>query len=274
MIVLRFNQHSWQLDRCAAGFLLKNLFDRMPLREEFERSGNWLFRRRSWLPMLLYPFAIAILYFYRDRTYPCLTNSSWSLFCLFVSFAGLFIRALTVGQTPKGTSGRNTEKQVAECLNHTGIYSVVRHPLYLGNFLMWLGLFLYPGIWWFVALCTLAYWLYYERIMFAEEEFLRRSYSQAYEEWARQTPAFIPRLTGWRPSSLSFSLRNVLKREYNGMFATVVSFTVLNAIGHFFATRHFQVDILWQVVFGLGAVTFLILRSLKKYTNILEIAGR
>jgi protein-S-isoprenylcysteine O-methyltransferase Ste14 len=246
----------------------------MPLREEFEHTGNWLFRRRGWLPMLLYPFAIAILYFYCDRTFSCVANTYWSLFCLLISLAGLLVRAVTVGHTPKGTSGRNTDKQIAECLNHTGIYSVVRHPLYLGNFLMWLGLFLYPGIWWFVIICALGFWLYYERIMFAEEEFLRRSYSESYEEWASQTPAFIPRLTGWRASTLPFSLRNVLKREYNGLFATVVSFTGLNAISHYFAQNRFQIDTIWQVVFLLGMISFLVLRSLKKYTNVLEIAGR
>lgn len=246
----------------------------MPLREEFEISGNWLFRRRGWLPLLLYPFAIALLYFYRDKTYACVTSTSWSTVCLLVSLLGLLVRALTVGHTPKGTSGRNTEKQVAECLNHTGIYSVVRHPLYLGNFLMWLGLFLFIGIWWFVVICALAFWLYYERIMFAEEEFLRRSYSQTYETWASQTPAFFPRLSGWRASTLPFSLRNVLKREYNGLLAMVVSFTLLNAISHFFVHRQFQVDVFWQIVFGSGIVIFIILRSLKKYTHVLEIAGR
>ncbi|PSR56164.1 lipid A phosphate methyltransferase [Adhaeribacter arboris] len=246
----------------------------MPLREEFESSGNWLFRRRGWLPLLLYPLAIALLYFYPEKTYACVTSTLWGAFCLLISLVGLFIRAITVGHTPKGTSGRNTDKQIAECLNHTGIYSVVRHPLYLGNFLMWLGLFLFMGIWWFVVICALAYWLYYERIMFAEEEFLRRSYSSAYENWARQTPAFFPRFSGWRSSNLPFSLRNVLKREYNGLFAMVISFTALNALSHLMVHHRFQVDKFWQIVFGLGTVLFLILRSLKKYTHVLEIAGR
>lgn len=246
----------------------------MPLREEFEITGNWLFKRRSWLPLLLFPFAIAVLYFHPEKTYSCVTNTVWGAFCLFVSFLGLFVRAITVGHTPKGTSGRNTDKQMAACLNHTGIYSVVRHPLYLGNFLMWLGLFLFIGIWWFVAICALAYWLYYERIMFAEEEFLRRSYPNTYESWAKHTPAFIPRLTGWQAASLPFSLRNVLKREYNGVLAMVLSFTILNACSHFFNRSHFQVDVFWQIVLGVGTLTFIILRSLKKYTTVLEIAGR
>ena len=246
----------------------------MPLREEFEQNGNWLFKRRSWLPLLLYPFAVAVIYFYQDTTYQYITSPAWGITCFVASLLGLFVRALTIGYTPKGTSGRNTEKQVAETLNETGIYSVVRHPLYLGNFLMWLGLFMFIGVWWFVLICALAYWIYYERIMYAEEEFLRRNYSARYEAWASRTPAFLPRLSGWVQSNLQFSMRNVLKREYNGLFATVVSFVLINILSHLFNEKRFIVDELWQVIFVLGALTFLVLRTLKKNTKVLDIAGR
>jgi protein-S-isoprenylcysteine O-methyltransferase Ste14 len=246
----------------------------MPLREEFERDGNWLFKRRSWLPLLLYPFAVAVIYFYRDTTFTYITSTTWGLICFGISVLGLVVRAITIGFTPKGTSGRNTEKQVAETLNETGIYSVVRHPLYLGNFLMWLGLFMFIGVWWFVLICALAYWIYYERIMYAEEEFLRRNYSARYEAWASRTPAFVPRLSGWVPSTLPFSMRNVLKREYNGLFATVISFVIINILSHYITEKQFKVDELWQVLFVMGALTFIILRTLKKNTKVLDITGR
>lgn len=247
----------------------------MPLREEFEASGNWLFKRRSWLPLVLYPFALAILYFYPAPTHAAISSETWGLICLGISLSGQVVRALTVGFTPKGTSGRNTEEgQVAETLNQTGIYSVVRHPLYLGNFLMWLGLFMFIGIWWFVLLCALAYWLYYERIMYAEEEFLRRLYTSRYEAWALRTPAFLPRLSGWVPSNLDFSFRNVLKREYNGLFASIVSFALLNLCSNRFATGQLRLDPLWQVCLVAGAVLFAVLRTLKKSTRVLDLEGR
>jgi protein-S-isoprenylcysteine O-methyltransferase Ste14 len=246
----------------------------MPLREEFERDGNWLFKNRSWLPTLLYPFAIAILYFQRDQTHPCITNEAWGITCLLVSLAGQAVRGLTVGFTPQGTSGRNTGSQVAEQLNDTGIYSVVRHPLYLGNFLMWLGLFMFIGVWWFVLICSLAYWLYYERIMYAEEEFLRRSYSARYESWASRTPAFLPRFSGWRSSELSFSYKNVLKREYNGFFALVLSFALINCLSYLFAEQRLDMDPQWRICFAAAAVLFLVLRTLKKNTKVLDVAGR
>ena len=258
----------------SAGLIFLPTVPDMPLREEFESNGNWLFQRRSWLPLLLYPFVVAVIYCYPAVSHGHLTSTSWGLICLAVSFSGLVVRALTVGFTPKGTSGRNTGQQVAETLNETGIYSIVRHPLYLGNFLMWLGILLFPGVWWFVAICALAYWLYYERIMYAEEEFLRRTHSARYEAWASRTPAFLPRLSGWVPSALVFGFRNVLKREYNGLFAAVVSFVLLNVVGHFFIDGRFEVDPFWQVVFVANAVVFVVLRTLKKQTKLLDTEGR
>lgn len=247
----------------------------MPLQEELEANGNWLFVRRSWLPVLLYPFALGVLYFYLDTAYPLITDVVWCVVCLIVSFLGLVVRALTIGYTPKGTSGRNTDGgQIAESLNQTGIYSTVRHPLYLGNFLMWLGLFMYLSIWWFVVICSLAYWLYYERIMIAEEEFLRKKYGSSYENWASKTPAFIPNFALWKSADLTFSLKNVLKREYNGLFAVAVTFALFNVIAHYFYDGRFSIDIFWLITLVVSFILFLVLRTLKKNTRILEVEGR
>ncbi len=56
-----------------------------------------------------------------------------------ISFFGLALRVIVVGHAPYGTSGRNTREQVADTLNTTGMYSIVRHPLYLANYLIILG---------------------------------------------------------------------------------------------------------------------------------------
>ena len=106
----------------------------MALKEELENSGNWLFRWRSYLPLLMVGIAIIDMrhftYLYNDYD----RNLYWEAGCLLVSLAGLIIRAVVVGYVPEGTSGRNTLGQEAVLLNTTGMYSIVRHPLYLGNF--------------------------------------------------------------------------------------------------------------------------------------------
>ena len=99
----------------------------MSLRNYLEESGSWLFRHRSYLPLVLIPVFLASLlnFSYLGRNH--FLNEMWQLLCLAVSTLGLVIRIITVGRAPIGTSGRNTREQVANTLTTTGVYSVVRH---------------------------------------------------------------------------------------------------------------------------------------------------
>jgi protein-S-isoprenylcysteine O-methyltransferase Ste14 len=201
-------------------------------------------------------------------------NEAWQIICLAVSFAGLALRILTVGRAPLGTSGRNTREQVANTLNTTGIYSVVRHPLYLGNYLILFGMALWPHVWWLAGLTSCFFALYYERIMLAEEAFLRERFGGAFEAWAAATPAFIPRLGGWKPSAVSFCWRTVLQREYNAFILILGVFFVFDLIGDSFAERRWHLGYGWFYLFLTGFVIFATLRTLKKRTKLLQVEGR
>ena len=244
----------------------------MALREEMEATGNWLFRWRSYLPLALIGLLLVGLQAtpQRDRD----MHRAWTLACFGVSMLGLGVRAITVGYTPKGTSGRNTRGQKALQLNTTGVYSIVRNPLYLGNFLMWLGFALYCQLWWQVVIFALIFWLYYERIIFAEEEFLRRTFGETFETWAARTPAFLPRYSQWKPAGLPFSLRNVLKREYSGLFGVVVIFGLLELRQHWMAEGRIALDPVWQAIVVVGLVAYVGLRTLKRNTTLLRVEGR
>ena len=247
----------------------------MPLKEEFETAGNRLFRRRSYLPLfVLFLFAMAFHHF----TYPWGSHrldQLWEILCLLISFFGLTIRALTVGYAPKRTSGRNTAKgQVANVLNTTGMYSIVRHPLYLGNFMIWLGISLFVRLWWFSLVSILIFWLYYERIMFAEEEFLRKRFGDVYFDWAKKTPAFFPKFKNWQTPQLPFSFRIVLKREYLDFFGVIAAFSLLEFVGDAVVEGRFILDWTWLVIFIVSLIIFLTLRILRKKTRILHVDGR
>ena len=92
-----------------------------------------------------------------------------------------------------GNVRRNTHGQKAEELNTTGVYSIVRHPLYVGNYLIGLGVTLVWLNWWVPVVYTLCFWVYYERIMVAEERFLEQKFGDSFRQWAASTPAFVPR---------------------------------------------------------------------------------
>ncbi|MCA0446885.1 MAG: isoprenylcysteine carboxylmethyltransferase family protein [Bacteroidetes bacterium] len=245
----------------------------MALIEEFDKTGNWLFRYRTYLPLVLYIFATLVIFLDKTPSFSHLDPVAIG-FCLAVSFLGLVIRSVAIGYVPRLTSGRNTKKQVAEVLNTEGIYSIVRHPLYLGNFFMWMGIVLYIGSWWFSLTIALVFWLYYERIMFAEEYFLRNKFGVTYLDWAGKTPAFIPRFRQWSRPGMEFSFKNVLKREENGFFAAVLSFAYVDFFKNLVLFNQFKLSLFWIIVTAVSFVIFLVIRFIRKKTSLLKVQGR
>jgi protein-S-isoprenylcysteine O-methyltransferase Ste14 len=245
----------------------------MPLVEEFERNGAWLFKWRSYLPLAMVGL---LLVFLKGYTYPDGGHSLdrlWEVVCVGVSLLGLAVRALTAGYAPVGTSERCTRRQIAAVLNTTGAYSVVRHPLYVGNFLIALGVFSFLRSWELVAIYMLIYVLYYERIMFAEERFLRDRFGEDYRAWAAATPAFLPRLSQWRAADLRFSWKAVLRREYRTPFYLIASMYVLETLTDLRVEKRFVLDPLWVSLLACALVFFLVVRLVQKHTAWLEAEG-
>ena len=95
--------------------------------EELERSGNWLFRGRSYFPLALYALMAVVIGIGWDPLFQTFDLIS-AVVCIAVSMLGLVIRALTIVYTPRGTSGRNTKAgKVADVLNTQGMYLSLIH---------------------------------------------------------------------------------------------------------------------------------------------------
>ncbi|MEI8224583.1 MAG: isoprenylcysteine carboxylmethyltransferase family protein [Bacteroidota bacterium] len=245
----------------------------MALVHEFENSGNWLFKRRSWLPVFLIVGGIVMMYLGNRQA--ILFDMRDELIFLVVSLFGEVIRIFTVGFAPKNTSGRNTVNgQIADELNVTGIYSIMRHPLYVGNFFMWLGPVLFLRSVEVTLFFTLIYWLYYERIMFAEEQFLRRKFGEIYDKWSENVSSFIPYSFKYIRSKLPFSVRNVLKREYNSFVNIFVIFTLLDIFRNYFLSERIYLTNMWIYLFVSAFVIWIVVRIIHKRTRWLEVEGR
>ncbi len=248
----------------------------MALKETYEKQGEFLFRGRSYLPLLTAPLVVAALL---DPQYlhPSLTGfagSLWQAVCILISFTGLVVRSLVAGFVPLGTSGRNTERQVATSLNTTGLYSAVRNPLYLGNFLIILGLLLFAQVWWFALAGTAIFWIFYERIIFREEEFLRGKFGAAFVDWSLKTPVFIPNFRHWEKPALPFEWKIVLRREHSTQFGMISALTVLGIASDLFTKPDHRIATFWWIFWGTSLVIYLVLRYLKKKTQVLNIEGR
>jgi protein-S-isoprenylcysteine O-methyltransferase Ste14 len=248
----------------------------MALREDMEKQGNWLFRWRSYLPLLVIPLFIIALrqakvleYILGDRA-----TDYWETLSICISFLGLGFRCFTVGYVPRGTSGRNTKSQLAESLNTTGTYSIVRNPLYLGNFIIVFGITLFIQVWWFALMVWVGFLLYYERIIFSEEEFLRKKFGTLFIDWAEKTPMFFPNLKNWENPDVSFSLKTVIRREFSTFFSIIAVFFFLEVSTNLLLKGKFEVRMSWVYFFIIGLVIYLTCLILKKKTKLLNVSGR
>jgi protein-S-isoprenylcysteine O-methyltransferase Ste14 len=245
----------------------------MALVHEFEKTGNWLFKRRSWLPGILIVSGLVLMYYVNRQS--ILFSPEEELIFLGISLFGEAIRSITVGYAPQNTSGRNTvDGQIADELNVTGIYSLLRHPLYLGNYFMWLGASLFLRSAWFSIVFSLVYWLYYERIMFAEEQYLRKKFGDSYDKWSEKVRAFIPDFTGYISPGLTFSVRNVLKREYNSFVNIFVIFTILDLARNYFISERIFLTPLWGYLMAGAFLVWITLWTIHKKTRWLVVEGR
>jgi protein-S-isoprenylcysteine O-methyltransferase Ste14 len=147
---------------------------------------------------------------------------------------------------------------------------MVRHPLYLGNYLMWIGIVIFIFNIYFFIVVSLLFWLYYERIMFAEERFLERLFGDKYLDWSKKVPAFFPCFKIYVKGSIPFTMKSVLRREYSGVLATVFSFVFIDHLRYFFMTGNFEPMRLSTYIFAITLFITLLLRTLKHHTKILR----
>jgi protein-S-isoprenylcysteine O-methyltransferase Ste14 len=242
--------------------------------EDATRTGRWLFRWRSYLPVVVLAWVGVVVAvdptpFGGEGAQPV-----WVAFGFLLGAAGLAFRGWALGYVPSGTSGRDTRRLRAETLNTTGLYSVVRHPLYFGNSMLWLGVAGTSGKPMAILVTALVFWLYYERIMMAEERHLYEEFGDAYGRWARRTPVFFPRLRGWEPADHRFSLRFCLGRDYQAPYGFVAATTLLAVIRSSAAGRGWLPGRGWAVYFLAGTTAYLVLHALKTRTRLLEVRDR
>jgi protein-S-isoprenylcysteine O-methyltransferase Ste14 len=212
--------------------------------------------------------ALLFLYF---KTPTDFELSPWTIFkTTLLVLAGHGLRMATVGVRAFQSSGRNRSHQVAEQLNTSGMYSIMRHPLYAANLLIWLGWasLLQSNVLWFLFFGVFSF--YYAFIMHAEEAFLSRKFKEEYSIWKNKTPIVGLAFWKYKKAAGNFSWRIVVKNEYPGWissFATAWMFAVVLTLkrGLWHWSENGHLIVYWALVITAFGLTF---KGLKKYTTV------
>jgi protein-S-isoprenylcysteine O-methyltransferase Ste14 len=240
----------------------------MRLHDQMAETGARLFRWRSYVLLIFVPFLIlATTAGPRiEQALGPIAGYLYCALCILLVIGGELVRIFTVAFVDPNTSGRNVKEQVASELNTTGIYSLLRNPLYFGNCLMYLGVVLYGQSLVLGLILVLTLIPYYERIIAAEETFLAARFGQPYEDWCRTTPAFLPRLYGWTAPTRRFSPRMLISREYTSVFGAIVSLYLVNLGLALLGPGGGDVADIWHWVLGLSAGAALCVYLIKTRT--------
>jgi protein-S-isoprenylcysteine O-methyltransferase Ste14 len=140
-----------------------------------------------------------------------------------VAAIGLLVRAWAAGTIHK-------ESQ----LTTSGPYAFTRNPLYVGSFFIGLGVTIAGGHWIWAALFVVFFVGVYARTMAVEAARLTELYGERYREYARGVPAFLPRLTPYRPENgdrtAGFRFDQYLRhREWEALLGGAGAFAFLAA---------------------------------------------
>ena len=108
-----------------------------------------------------------------------------------------------------------------------GPYKLLRHPLYLGNFIAGLGFALFVNVWQLVVLYIPIFLGVYYKKMQLEERYLLNEFGVKYNIYQGTTPLFIPNLTKlFKEDKVKFSWQNViLNREHLNLLGIVIIIT-------------------------------------------------
>ncbi|MCK4888781.1 MAG: lipid A phosphate methyltransferase, partial [Candidatus Aminicenantes bacterium] len=151
------------------------------------RLGDFLFKYRSFTPV---PLIIIVFVFFKPQISP-VNNVLLLAAGFFIMISGELIRVISVGFSFTGTSGRENFLR-ADSLNVSGIYSVVRNPLYIGNLLIYSGLLIvYSNLFALIFFDILLIVQYYF-IILSEEEFLKNTYGDEYSEYKESVNSILP----------------------------------------------------------------------------------
>ena len=211
----------------AAELALQVLERRRKDRADQPSVGTQLHHHRAWLPVPLVVGGVLVLLLVGN---PRPWGSSARLA---IDLAGLACLAIAEGLRMWGVGhcGRKTRSASihASLLVTSGPYAYVRHPLYVSNLLLTVGIACLTGWWWTVLACVLYWTVVYRRIIGAEEAFLRATFGPAFEAYCRKVPPLMPRL---RPAQLppsSTFRRAELRKEYQTVIAIVASVLCVEA---------------------------------------------
>ena len=186
--------------------------------------GNFFFKYRN----QLFPVIIVALFLLAPPPEQMLGSATAerakSIAGILLIVAGLGLRATVIGYAYIQRGGLH-KRVYAKDLVTEGMFGVCRNPLYVGNILIYSGVFLFNGNPLAIALGIGLFAFIYQCIVLAEEDFLEEKFGDAYRAYCRDVPRWALRLERFRSATdgMAFNVRRVIAKDYSTMSAALIT---------------------------------------------------
>lgn len=213
----------------------------MALQEELEKQGYNLRGSGRGLPFFV--LILSYIFILTSTAYPenfLFQDSKYEIIyeyaCLMISLFGFGIVFYTNGYSANAMLLKHTSSS-DETFDKNGSYSVVRHPVYNGLFLMWLGPALVTGNVFFIISFVLFCCIFFERIMISEEVQFKQKFGFKYSHWAEQIPAVIPNLHKFIKPDEKFNIPRAFKSNIGQFSLALLAFCSFDCLTEIFGVK-------------------------------------
>lgn len=236
--------------------------------------GNFLFRTRNWLFPL---FILAVFIPFRPSDELFSSSQVKVIIAIVVVALGLIVRASVVGFAYIKRGGLQ-KKVYADNLVTDGIFGVVRNPLYVGNVLIYIGLFIMHGHPVTMAVGIIAFLFAFQCIVLAEEAFLRGKFGPGFDDYCTDVPRWLPKLDklGGSIEGMRFNVQRTVFYEYTAVANGVMLLTATWAYDRWFKSPETHTETLVRVVWVVGVCVVLVglIAGYKKRADIGRLFSR
>jgi len=154
------------------------------------RIPVFVFKNRRFAPIAAFMVPMVLKFYLRGSTTLLLF-----IVGLIIVVLGMAFRICSAGYL----LGRHTVTEVqSDFLCTSGPFAYIRNPLYLGNFVVGIGLCISLNEWYAYTIFIIEYACLYSIIIPYEGRFLQERFGNAYLEYKAHTGTFLPRLKGYK----------------------------------------------------------------------------
>ncbi len=175
--------------------------------------------------------------------------------------SGVALRLAVLGFTHIRRGGHKLQV-AADRLETRGVFGLTRNPLYVGNILVWLGVFVMHGNPLLILAGTAQFAFIYHCLVLNEEAFLAAKFGGAYAEYRQTVPRWAFRMSRWRASfeGMRWSGRRALLTDYTALANGFGLIAITELVEHLRRGESLQVShhALWSAV-AIAALTLWVL---------------